>query len=315
VEKVKKFFKLEERGTTVRQEVIGGVVTFLAMAYILAVNPGFLGDPVLGTAAFPKGGVFVATAIAAAVATLLMGLFANYPIALAPGMGINALVAYTIIAPWGYGYTWQEALAAVFISGIIFLVISLTPLRKMIINAVPNSLKKAIGAGIGLFIAFIGLQNAGIIVPDASVAVALGDLSDPSVLLALFGIVVALGLFVMKNKMSKFALILAMLITAVVGVAVTYIFGLTETAGMPVFAEFDYLSLSEFKLTFFGFAEGFKTVFSHSNLWFVLFSLIYLDIFDTAGTLIAVSEPAGLLDEDGNLENVDRAMLVDVYCS
>jgi len=311
VEKVKKFFKLEERGTTVRQEVIGGVVTFLAMAYILAVNPGFLGDPVLGTSAFPAGGVFVATAIAAAVATLLMGLFANYPIALAPGMGINALVAYTIIAPWGYGYTWQEALAAVFISGIIFLVISLTPLRKMIINAVPNSLKKAIGAGIGLFIAFIGLQNAGIIVPDASVAVALGDLSDPSVLLALFGIVVALGLFVMKNKMSKFALILAMLITAVVGVAVTYIFGLTETAGMPVFGKFDYSGLSEFKLTFFGFAEGFKTVFSHGNLWFVLFSLIYLDIFDTAGTLIAVSEPAGLLDEDGNLENVDRAMLVD----
>lgn len=312
MESVKKFFKLEERGTTVRQELIGGVVTFLAMAYILAVNPGILGDSLaLGASAFPAGGVFVATAIAAAVATLMMGIFANYPIALAPGMGINALVAYTIIAPWGNGYTWQEALAAVFISGLIFLVISLTPLRKWIINAVPNSLKKAIGAGIGFFIAFIGLQNAGIIVPDSAVAVGLGDFSDPSVLLALFGIVVALGLFVMRNKMSKFALILSMAVTAVVGVAVTYIFGLADVAGMPTFGKFDYSSLSEFKLTFFGFAEGLKTVFSHSDLWFVLFSLIYLDIFDTAGTLIAVSEPAGLLDEDGNLENVDRAMLSD----
>lgn len=312
MEKVKKFFKIEERGTSVRQELIGGLVTFLAMAYILALNPGILGDSdALGAAAFPAGGVFVATAIAAGVATLLMGLFANYPIALAPGMGINAFIAYTVIAPWGNGYTWQEALAAVFISGIIFLVISLTPIRKWIINAVPNGLKKAIGAGIGFFIAFIGLQNAGIIVPDAAVSVSLGDLSDPAVLLAVFGIVVALSFFVMKGKISKFALILSMAVTAVVGIAMTYIFGLTGNAGLPTFGEFNYSSLSEFKETFFGFAEGFKTVFSHTDLWFVLFSLIYLDIFDTAGTLIAVSEPAGLLDEEGNLQDVDKAMLTD----
>jgi AGZA family xanthine/uracil permease-like MFS transporter len=312
VGKVKKFFKIEERGTSVRQEVIGGLVTFLAMAYILALNPGILGDTdALGAAAFPAGGVFVATAIAAGVATLLMGLFANYPIALAPGMGINAFIAYTVIAPWGNGYTWQEALAAVFISGIIFLVISLTPIRKWIINAVPNGLKKAIGAGIGFFIAFIGLQNAGIIVPDSATAVSLGDLSDPSVLLAVFGIVVALAFFVMKGKVSKFALILSMAVTAVVGIVVTYVFSLTGNAGMPTFGEFNYSSLSEFKDTFFGFAKGFKTVFSHTDLWFVLFSLIYLDIFDTAGTLIAVSEPAGLLDEEGNLKDVDKAMLTD----
>ena len=137
MEKIKKFFKIEERGTTVRTEIIGGIVTFLAMAYILAVNPGILGET-----GMPSGGVFIATAISSAVATLIMGLYANYPIALAPGMGINALFAYTVVLT--LGYTWQEALAATFISGIIFLIISFTPLRRSIINAVPASLKKAI---------------------------------------------------------------------------------------------------------------------------------------------------------------------------
>ncbi len=309
---VKKFFKIEERGTTVRKELIGGLVTFLAMAYILGVNPGILGDTeALGGAAFPAGGVFMATAISAAVATLLMGLFANYPIALAPGMGINAFIAYTVIAPWGYGYTWQEALAAVFISGLIFLVISLTPIRTWIINAVPAGLKKAIGVGIGFFIAFIGLKNAGIIVANSETAVALGDFTNPSVLLALFGIVLVLALFVIKGKISKFALIVSMFVTAVVGVIVTYAFGLTDVVGMPTFSEFDYSGLSEFNQTAFGFVDGLQTVFGHADLWFVLFSLIYLDIFDTAGTLIAVSEPAGLLNEKGELEDVDRAMLTD----
>ncbi|MFA6801257.1 MAG: NCS2 family permease [Acholeplasmataceae bacterium] len=307
MEKVKKFFKIEERGTSVRQEIIGGVITFLAMVYILGVNPAILGDASTGNA-FPAGGVFVATALAAALATLIMGLFANYPIALAPGMGINAFIAYTVIAQWGYGYTWQEALAAVFISGVIFLVISLTPIRTWIINAVPYGLKKAIGAGIGLFIAFIGLQNAGIIVPDSATGVTLGDFTDPAVLLALFGIVVVLVLFAIKHRISKFALILSMVITAIVGVTISYAF---SVEGLPKFGAFDYSGLSEFKETFFGFATGLKTVFSHDNLWFVLFSLVYLDIFDTAGTLIAVSEPAGLLNENGELEDVEKALLSD----
>ena len=159
MERIKKFFKIEERGSSIRTELIGGLVTFLAMAYILAVNPN-----ILGAAGMPAGGVFIATAIASAVATLIMGLYANYPIALAPGMGINALFAFTVVL--GSGYTWQEALAATFISGVVFLIISFTPLRKSIINAVPASLKKAIGAGIGFFIAFIGLKNAGIIVAN-----------------------------------------------------------------------------------------------------------------------------------------------------
>jgi len=313
VEKVKKFFRIEERGSSVRAELIGGLVTFLAMAYILAVNPAILGlfDLVdagilpAGVEPFPAGGVFVATAIAAGVATLIMGIYANYPIALAPGMGINAVVAYSLVA-FG-GYSWQEALAVVVISGVIFLIISFTPLRKWIINAVPNSLKKAIGAGIGFFIAFIGLKNAGIIVNNDATLVGLGSLADPAVLLALFGIFLALAIFVVKHKVAKFALILSMLVTAVVGV----VLGLFGVSGMPAFSTSGYSDLSSFGDTFLGFIEGFKTVFGHTDLWFVLFTLLYLDIFDTAGTLIAVSEPAGLLNEKGELEDVDKAMLTD----
>jgi adenine/guanine/hypoxanthine permease len=320
MERIKQFFKIEERGTSIRTELIGGVVTFLAMAYILAVNPSILGD-----AGMPTGGVFIATAVAAAVATLFMGLFANYPIALAPGMGINALFAYTIVG--GMGYSWQEALAAAFIAGVLFLIITLTPLRKNIINAVPASLKKAIGAGIGFFIAFIGLQNAGIIASDAffvigddglpiliegfpilvsATSVELGNLADPTVLLAIFGIVVAFILFSVKHSISKFAFILSILITAFVGV----ILGLLGVSGMPAFSG-GYEDLSTTSETFMAFASGLTTVFGKADLWFVLFALLFLDIFDTAGTLISVAEPAGLLDENGEMKDIDRALFAD----
>ncbi len=310
MEMIKKFFKLEERGTTIRTEVIGGLVTFLAMVYIVGVNPGMLSDGALWSPFLP-GGVFVATALAAGGATILMGLFANYPIALASGMGINAIVAFTLIGNpgfgFGYGFSWQEALAVVLVSGIIFLVISLTPIRKWIINAVPHSLKKAIGAGIGFFIAFVGLQNAGIIVPNDATAVALGDFADPAVLLALFGIVLVVVLYSVRHKISKFALILAMIGTAVVGVVA----GLLGVAGMPSFGAFDYSPLADFGETATGVWSGLGTIWSNPSLWIALFTLVYIDIFDTAGTLIAVSGPAGLLNEKGELENVDRAMLVD----
>ena len=299
MEKIKKFFKIDEKNTTIRTEIIGGIVTFLAMAYILAVNPGILGD-----AGMPQGGVFIATAVSAAVATLMMGLYANYPIALAPGMGINALFTYTVVLTMGY--TWQEALAATFISGVIFVLISFTPVRSAIINAVPASLKKAIGAGIGFFIAFIGLKNAGIIVTNSATAVALGDFTNPSVLLAIFGILVVFVLYAVRHKISKFSFILAILITATVGV----ILGLLGVDGMPAFGG-GYKDLGTINETFFGFAEGLKTVFKHPNLWFVIFSFLYLDIFDTAGTLISVAEPAGLLNENGEMENIDKAMMSD----
>ena len=299
MERIKKFFKIEERGSSIRTELIGGLVTFLAMAYILAVNPN-----ILGAAGMPAGGVFIATAIASAVATLIMGLYANYPIALAPGMGINALFAFTVVL--GSGYTWQEALAATFISGVVFLIISFTPLRKSIINAVPASLKKAIGAGIGFFIAFIGLKNAGIIVANPATFVGLGDFSDPTVLLALFGILLALVIFAVKHKISKFAFILSILITAIVGLVLGWI----GVAGMPSFTG-GYTDLNTFGQTFFAFGDGLGSVFSHSNLWFIVFSFLYLDIFDTAGTLISVAEPAGLLNEKGEMENIDRALMAD----
>lgn len=299
MEKIKKFFKIEERGTTVRTEIIGGIVTFLAMAYILAVNPGILGET-----GMPSGGVFIATAISSAVATLIMGLYANYPIALAPGMGINALFAYTVVLT--LGYTWQEALAATFISGIIFLIISFTPLRRSIINAVPASLKKAIGAGIGFFIAFIGLKNAGIIVSSPATFVTLGNFSNPSVLLATFGILLVLILFAVRHKISKFSFILSILTTAVIGI----VLGLFGVSGMPSFTG-GYTDLNTFSETLFAFGAGMKTVFGHADLWFVVFSFLYLDIFDTAGTLISVAEPAGLLNDKGEMENIDRALMSD----
>lgn len=302
MERIKKFFKIEERGTTVRTELIGGLVTFLAMAYILAANPFILGDT---ADPMPVGGVFVATAISAAIATIVMGLLANYPIALAPGMGINALVAYGVISTMGY--SWEEAMAAVFISGIIFLVISLTSLRTQIIRAVPASLKKAIGAGIGFFIAFIGVKNAGIVVANPATFVSLGDLSNPTVLLALFGIVLALVLYAVRHKINKFALIIAILITAFVGVLIGLIF---DVAGMPAFAG-GYSDLSSFGETLFGFTKGLSTVFGKGDLWFVIFSLLFLDIFDTAGTLISVAEPAGLLDENGEMKDIDKALMSD----
>ena len=296
---IKKFFKIDERHSSIRTEIIGGFVTFLAMAYILAVNPNMLAN-----AGMPVGGVFIATALASGIATILMGVLANYPVALSTGMGINALFTFTIVLTMGY--TWQEAMAATFIESIIVLVISLTPIRSMFINAIPNGLKKAISAGIGFFIAFIGLKGAGIIVADSSTFVTLGNFADPTVLLATFGIFLAFALFAAKGKVSRYAFILSIVITAAVGL----ILGWCGVAGMPSFTG-NYTDLSGFNQTFFGFAEGLKTVFTKTNLWFVVFSLAYLDFFDTAGTLVAVAEPAQLMDKEGAIPSAGRAFAAD----
>lgn len=215
-----KMFKLKEKGTSVKTELIAGLTTFLAMAYILAVNPGMLGITGMSVQS-----VFLATAISAGISSIIMGVLANYPVALAPGMGVNALFAFTLCG--SMGYSWQAALAAVFLSGIIFILISVTGIRKMIINAIPAQLKLAIGAGIGFFIAFIGLKNAGIIVANESTFVALGKLSEPTVLLAVFGLVITL--FLLAKKVSA-AVFVGLVITAVVGV----ICGLMGIEGMPM---------------------------------------------------------------------------------
>ena len=194
---LEKLFKLSSHKTTVKTEILAGLTTFLAMAYILAVNPGML-----GATGMPVQSVFLATAIASGIASILMGVLANYPVSLAPGMGVNAFFTYTVCMQ--FGYSWQAALAAVFVSGIIFIVISVTGLRKMIINAIPQQLKLAIGAGIGFFIAFIGLKNAGIIVANESTFVALGKLTDPVVLLAIFGLALTLILLAKKVTAAVF---------------------------------------------------------------------------------------------------------------
>ncbi|WP_050636262.1 NCS2 family permease [Candidatus Stoquefichus sp. SB1] len=293
---LEKIFKLKEKGTTVKTEILAGVTTFLAMAYILAVNPQMLGETGMSVQ-----GVFLATAISSAVATIVMGLLANYPVALSAGMGVNALFTYTICFSMGLSY--QGALACVFVSGIIFLIISITGLRKMIINAIPAQLKLAIGAGIGFFIAFIGLKNAGIIVASEATAVALGNLKDPAVILAVFGILITIVLLAKKVPAAVFY---GLLITAVAGVVA----GLCGIKGMPqlpsgiVSVDFDFSLIGAF-------ASGMEELLAHPSCLVAIFSLLFVDFFDTAGTLVAVTNRANLIDENGELENVDKALLAD----
>ncbi|HHX78162.1 MAG TPA: NCS2 family permease [Acholeplasmataceae bacterium] len=308
IQRIRSFFKFEERNTNFRAEIMGGLVTFLAMAYILAVNPNMI-----SAAGIPIGGAFIATALGAAIATLIMAFTANYPVALAPGMGVNAFFTYTIVL--GIGYSWQEALAASFIGGLIFVAISFTPLRRKLIEAIPKSLRAAIGAGIGFFIAFVGLQNAGIIVGDPATGVALGNLLDPSVLVALFGLVVIIVLYNVKSKLNRFAFILAILVTAL-------LYAILSVVGVfPPITLFEYSELGTFKETFGGFITGFKTLFQDGprltasaklmTLPVVVFALLFVDIFDTAGTLVAVTKAGDLQDEDGNIPNLDKALFAD----
>ena len=293
-----KLFKLTEKKSTVKTEVFAGITTFLAMAYILGVNPGMLATEGTG---MPFQSVFLATAIASAIACLIMGLVANYPVGLSAGMGVNAFFTYTCI--FTMGFTYQEALAAVFVSGAIFLIISVTGIRKTIINSIPKNLKLAIGAGIGFFIAFIGFSNAGIVVANSATKVALGDVSNPTVLLSLFGLVVTIGLMAKKVNAAVFYGLLA---TAVFGV----ILGVCGISGMPglptsiVSFDFDMPTAGSF-------LDGFKTLFTRAEAFVVIFTFLFIDFFDTAGTLVAVGNDIGLVNEEGELENVERALLAD----
>lgn len=291
-----KLFKLSKKGTNVRTEIIAGLTTFLAMAYILAVNPGLLGVTGINVQS-----VFLATAISAGLTSIIMGVLANYPVALAPGMGVNALFAFTLCG--SMGYSWQAGLAAVFISGVIFILISVTGVRKMIINAIPAQLKLAIGAGIGFFIAFIGLKNAGIIVANESTFVSLGNLSDPAVLLAIFGLVVTV--FLLAKKVSA-AVFVGLVITAIVGV----VCGLAGVEGMPQLPT--SIFSFDFEMPTFGACfQGFGELFSNPNVFIALFSLLFVDFFDTAGTLLGVANRANLVNEDGELENIEAALASD----
>lgn len=291
-----KFFKLKEHGTNVKTEILAGITTFLTMAYILAVNPSMLGMTGMSVQS-----VFLATAISAAVATLIMGLMANYPVALAPGMGVNAFFTFTVV--FTLGYSWQAALAAVMLSGILFLVISLTGVRKTVINAIPKDLKLAFGAGIGFFIAFIGLVNAGIITDNSATLVGLGQLSNPTTLLSIFGLMLTIALLA---KGVYAAIFFGLVGTVIVGVVA----GLLGFEGMPVLPA-TLISFDFSMPTFGAFISGFEELFSKPDWIIVVFTFLFIDFFDTAGTLVAVANRTNLTNEKGELENIDKALLAD----
>lgn len=303
---LEKLFKLNAKNTSVKTEIIAGITTFLAMAYILGVNPGILGD-----AGMDPQAVFMATAISAAIASIVMGLLANYPVALAPGMGVNALFSYTVVM--GMGFSWQAALAAVFVSGVVFLLISVTGIRKMIINAIPKQLKLAIGAGIGFFIAFVGLKNAGIIVANASTAVGLGSFQSPVVLLAVFGILVTIFLVIKKVPAAVFV---GMIITAVVGIVAHEAFGVSvlDANGLELMPALPASFIStNFEMSAMGsFMDGMGELFAVPGAAFVaIFSFLFVDFFDTAGTLVAIGNRIGLVNDKGELENAEKALVAD----
>ena len=284
---LERYFQLSAHGTTVKTELLAGLTTFLTMAYIIFVNPD-----ILSAAGMPKDSVFVATCLAAALGSLVMGLYANYPIALAPGMGLNAYFAFAVVK--GMGYTWQMALGAVFISGCLFILISLFKLREAIVNAIPRSLKFAISAGIGLFLAIIGLKNAGLIAAHPATFVTLGDLHQPGPVLAVLGFFIIVAL---EQRKVPGAIIIGILAVTVAAVAL----GLAPFGGIvamppsiaPTFLQMDLAGAL------------------NMGLLTVVLTFFLVELFDASGTLVGVAHRAGLLDADGKLPRLKRALLAD----
>ncbi|NLY54979.1 MAG: NCS2 family permease [Firmicutes bacterium] len=282
-------FKLSENKTNVRTEILAGLTTFMTMAYIIFVNPSIVSET-----GMPFNAVLMATCFSAALSTFLMAFLANYPFALAPGMGLNAYFTYSVVL--GMGISWQTALGAVFISGVVFLILSLTKVREMIINAIPNTLKLAISAGIGLFIAFIGLQNAGIVVDNPATLVGLGNLLEPSTLLAVIGLVITA---VLLARGVRGAILLGIVITTIIG----FFFGVTKAPqgfmALPRFSEWAPI---------FGKLD-IKGALS-LGLFNIIFAFLFVDMFDTVGTLVGVSERGGFL-VDNKLPRANQALLSD----
>ena len=285
---MEKFFKIKEHGSTPRIEIIAGLTTFMTMAYILAVNPG-----ILSAAGMPAGGVFTATALSALIATLAMALLSNLPIALAPGMGLNAFFAFTVVLTMGY--TWQLALTAVFLEGIVFILMSLLNIREAIVKSIPKNIKSAVSVGIGLFIAFIGLQNAGIIVNNDATLVSLGAITKGPALLAIIGLVITGVLLAFR---VKGALLIGILATTIVGIP----FGITKIA-----QGFNPFSMPAAPLLF---QFQFDKVFT-LDFFVVFFTFLFVDIFDTIGTLVGVTTQAGLINKNGEIPKVKQALLAD----
>jgi len=317
---LERMFHIKERGSSITREILGGLTTFLAMFYILPVNSGMLSGiniaDGLGSTEF--GAIFLATAIASGVTTILMGLYANFPVALSSGMGVNAFIAFTVCGTLGYNYA--EALGLTFVAGIIFVIISVTPLRAWILNAIPKNLKLAVGAGIGFFIAFLGLKNSGIVVANASTYVTLGDFTKLPVLMAIIGIALVLVLGHLKNKkIASFAVIISLFTMGIIDASIGQITLATQgqealtAIDMPAFftSGFEYSKLGTISNIFNQcFIHG-MDAFTKPATYAVLFALLFVDFFDTAGTLVAVGEEAGIVDKEGNITNAQRALTVD----
>lgn len=307
---IEKIFKLKENNTTVRTEVAAGITTFMTMAYILAVNPSILSDAGMDSTA-----VLLATCLASFIGTVCMALLANLPFALSAGMGLNAFLAYTVVQ--GYGYSWQVALFAVFIEGIIFIILSLTKVREAIFDSIPLSLKKAVSVGIGLFIAFIGLQNAGLAVADPSTLLSIVSFTDHfstsgiCALLAVIGVFITAILYIKKVKGSILIGILGTWILGMICQAAGIYVPDAETGYYTLFPSIQFTDFSRFGETFgqcFHFNMNHVGIF---NFIVIIFSFLFVDLFDTLGTLIGVSTKAGMLDENGRLPKIKPALLAD----
>lgn len=282
-----RFFGLSAKGTSIGREVMAGFTTFVAMAYIIFVNPQILAE-----AGMDQGAVFAATCIAAAIGSLIMGLYANYPIAVAPGMGLNAFFTYSVVI--GMGLPWQTALGAIFISGVIFIVLSVLPVREWVINAIPRELKMAISAGIGLFLIIIGLSSMGIVADNPATLVGIGDLKSPVLIL---GVLCFLGIGILEALKVPGGILIGMIASTIIAA----VFGLTDLNWVgspppsiaPTFLALDIAAAAELALAT------------------VIISFLFVDMFDTAGTLVGVASKANLLDEDGKLPRLNRALIAD----
>ena len=289
---LKKLFGFDPATSTVRTEIIAGITTFLTMSYILAVNPSMFGQ----LEGMPGGAVFTSTALAAIIGCVTMALWGKLPFGLAPGMGLNAFFVYSVCM--GMGYTWQFALTAVLIEGIIFIILTLTNVREAIVNAIPLSLRNAIGAGIGLFIAFIGLESAGVIVQDNATLVTLGDITSGSALLALTGVLLT-GFLYLKNIPG--AILIGILATMLIGIPL----GVTEFKGIlsrpesiePIFCQFEWENILSL------------------DMLVVVFTFLFIDMFDTVGTLVGVCTKAGMVDKNGNISRLKEAFMADAIAT
>lgn len=289
---LKKLFGFDSEKTTIRTEIIAGITTFLTMSYILAVNPSMFSM----LDGMPMGAVFTSTALAAIVGCVMMAFWGKLPFGLAPGMGLNAFFVYSVCL--GMGYTWQFALTAVFIEGFIFILLTVTNVREAIVNAIPLSMRNAIGAGIGLFIAFIGLESAGVIVSDSATLVALGDVKSGSALLAMIGLVIT-GFLYSRNFPG--AILVGILLTMIIGIPM----GVTEFKGIlskpesiaPIFCQFEWKNI----LTL--------------DMLVIVFTFLFIDMFDTVGTLVGVCTKAGMVDKKGNIHRIKEAFMADAIAT